>query len=305
MAEDLTKLLLEFSFTFTTTSVTKSIVAPAERVKLLMQTQDVNPDIPKDRPLTTVPGTYFKVKTQYGYSSNFRGNGVNTFKTFVAQLSKYALLSKFARASPLAVAGGGSSVAMNHYMAGGLGEALALFLVYPFEMAYTKQSSALGTATLGFFWPIWETFREHGFFAIYSGFSVALAGVFLQQYFSKTVRKTFENVVAKQAWRQVILWRLAASFICSAAVGILMHPIETIKRKLIVQTRNKERTYTGPFDCIWKTYKRDGIRGFFRGVTVNIYKGLAACAVVYAIDSLLQLKSPSFRGILEHIVDVI
>ena len=53
---------------------------------------------------------------------------------------------------------------------------------------------------------------------------------------------------------------LASSFV--GAVARILHPIDTVKAKMQVQTT---RMYSGAFDCFTKTWRAEGIRGLYRG----------------------------------------
>ena len=63
-----------------------------------------------------------------------------------------------------------------------------------------------------------------------------------------------------------------------------VYPLNLLRTRLHSQgTAIDPQTYTGMWDVTVKTYKGEGIRGFFRGVTPNLLKVVPAVSITYVV----------------------
>jgi hypothetical protein len=77
--------------------VSKTLVAPIERVKLLLQTQDANPkiksgEIPR---YTGIVNCFVRVSAEQGVTSFWRGNAANVIRYFPTQAFNFAFKDTF------------------------------------------------------------------------------------------------------------------------------------------------------------------------------------------------------------------
>jgi solute carrier family 25 (adenine nucleotide translocator) protein 4/5/6/31 len=63
-------------------AVSKTIVAPIERVKLLLQVQDNIKDIPADKRYNGIADCFRRVQSEQGFTSFWRGNFANVVRYF-------------------------------------------------------------------------------------------------------------------------------------------------------------------------------------------------------------------------------
>jgi len=67
--------------------------------------------------------------------------------------------------------------------------------------------------------------------------------------------------------RKKVLVDLFSGFCSGIAVTLVGHPFETLKVRLQTQPIGKDQIYSGLIDCVKKTYKWEGFRGFYTGVS--------------------------------------
>ncbi|GMH56717.1 hypothetical protein TrST_g10879 [Triparma strigata] len=63
---------------------------------------------------------------------------------------------------------------------------------------------------------------------------------------------------------------------CSTLVG---HPIDLVKVRMQTQASGTKPAFNGTFDCLSQTFKREGVRGLYRGVSAP----MTAIAPIYAV----------------------
>lgn len=91
-------------------AISKTAVAPIERVKLLLQTQDSNPriksgEIPR---YTGIANCFTRVSAEQGFLSFWRGNLANVIRYFPTQVTMMGVLMGFGLGLTLGLVGGGA-----------------------------------------------------------------------------------------------------------------------------------------------------------------------------------------------------
>lgn len=128
-------------------AVSKTAVAPIERVKLLLQTQDSHPDIKSGKlpRYTGIVDCFGRVAREQGVSSYWRGNFANCIRYFPTQAFNFAFKDTFKTLFPKYNQKTefwkffGANVA-----SGGLAGAASLCIVYPLDFARTRLAADMG-----------------------------------------------------------------------------------------------------------------------------------------------------------------
>jgi solute carrier family 25 (mitochondrial adenine nucleotide translocator), member 4/5/6/31 len=127
-------------------AISKTVVAPIERVKLLLQTQDSNPriksgEIPK---YTGIINCFVRVSSEQGFFSFWRGNTANVIRYFPTQAFNFAFKSSiknlFPKYNPKTEFWPFFGV---NLASGGLAGAGSLLIVYPLDFARTRLAAGM------------------------------------------------------------------------------------------------------------------------------------------------------------------
>merc|ERR1712086_1036314 len=122
-------------------ALAKTVTAPIERVKLLIQTQDANPkiisgEVPR---YTGIVNCFTRVSAEQGIASFWRGNVANVVRYFPTQAFNFAfkdtIKELFPSYSPKTEFAKFFAVNM---ASGGLAGASSLLIVYPLDFARTR-----------------------------------------------------------------------------------------------------------------------------------------------------------------------
>ena len=119
-------------------AVSKTIVAPLERVKILLQIQDAHKGIPKEQQYKGLVDCFSRVYKEQGVISFWRGNVVNVVRYFPTQALNFAFKDsiKAMFATPKD-ASNGRKFATN-IASGGFAGTLSLMFVYSLDYARTR-----------------------------------------------------------------------------------------------------------------------------------------------------------------------
>ncbi|KAJ3151633.1 hypothetical protein HDU86_006052 [Geranomyces michiganensis] len=137
-----------------------------------------------------------------------------------------------------------------------------------------------------------QMYKENGIRAFYRGCIPSLIGIVpyagidlgtyetLRSGYEKRLRQRTGNKDAKAG-----SLRLLGFGAVSAATGaVIMYPLSVIRTRLQAQgTPSHPYTYKNSFDVIRKTYAREGMFGFYKGLAPTLLKVIPAVSVAYVV----------------------
>merc|ERR1719183_1208505 len=140
--------VIDFCLGGTAGAISKTLTAPIERVKLVIQTQDANPKIRSGEvPRYTGIGNCFgRIYSEQGLAAFWRGNFTNVIRYFPTQAFNFAfkdtIKAMFPKKNPKTEFAAFFAVNM---ASGGLAGAGSLCIVYPLDYARTRLASDVGS----------------------------------------------------------------------------------------------------------------------------------------------------------------
>jgi len=277
-------------------AVSKTLTAPIERVKLVIQTQDANPKIRSGEvPRYTGIGNCFsRIYSEQGAAAFWRGNFTNCIRYFPTQafnLSfKDSIKKMFPKYSPKQDFGMFFAVNM---ASGGLAAAGSLTIVYPLDYARTRLASDVGSGKKtfdGLFDCLKKTAAgPKGFFSLYAGFGVSLGGIIPYRGFQLGA---FDTIVGLNPWKNDTGMMGLASTFAAAQTAIIMgagisYPFDTVRRRLQMQAEKpvEQHIYKGTADCLKKIASEEGVAaGLYKGFIANALRSVGGALVLVLYD---------------------
>jgi solute carrier family 25 (adenine nucleotide translocator) protein 4/5/6/31 len=271
-------------------AVSKTAVAPIERVKLLLQVQDASRQIKADQKFKGIIDCFVRVSKEQGFWSLWRGNFANVVRYFPTQALNFAFKDQYRQ---LFLAGVDKKKQFWKFFAGnlasgGLAGATSLVFVYPLDFARTRLAADVGKAASdrefsGLSNCLYKVYRSDGIYGLYRGFSVSVQGIIIYRaaYFGffDTVQGMFHkkpNFFVNWAFAQVIT-------VCS---GITSYPWDTIRRRMMMQSGRKDILYKNTWDCTMKILKQEGIAAFYKGALSNVFRGTGGALVLTIYEEI-------------------
>eukprot|EP00887_Chlorella_sp_A99_P002419 scaffold10.g2419.t1 len=165
-------------------AVSKTAVAPIERVKLLLQTQDSNPKIKSGEVprYTGIVNCFTRVSAEQGVASFWRGNLANVIRYFPTQAFNFAfkdtIKGLFPKYNPKTDFW---PFFATNLASGGLAGAGSLLIVYPLDFARTRLAADVGSGKAREFTGLVDclskTVKRAGPGGLYQGFGVSVQGI--------------------------------------------------------------------------------------------------------------------------------
>merc|ERR1712137_1261994 len=236
-------------------AVSKTAVAPIERVKLLLQVQHVSKQIAADQRYKGIVDAFVRIPKEQGMLSFWRGN----------------------------------------LASGGAAGATSLCFVYPLDFARTRLAADVGKGAgerefSGLGNCLAKTVKSDGISGLYRGFSVSVQGIIIYRAAYFGLYDTARGMLPDPKKTPLVVnWMIAQ---CVTTVsGIVSYPFDTVRRRMMMQSgrAKSEILYKNMLDCWIKIAKTEGRSAFFKGALSNIIRGTGGALVLVFYDELKAL----------------
>jgi len=267
--------------------VSKTVAAPIERVKLLVQNQDEMIKQGRlDKPYSGVMDCTTRVLKTEGVYPFWRGNLANVLRYFPTQALNFAF--KDAIKAAFAVpkdASNGYKFGMN-IASGGAAGTMSLLFVYSLDYARTRLANdAKGKGGErqfnGLIDVYTKTLKSDGIQGLYRGFAISAVGIFIYRgmYFGlfDTLKPILLGDNASVSMAFLLGWGVTVT------AGLMSYPIDTIRRRMMMTSGGGVK-YKGSLDCGMQILKNEGFMSMMKGAGANVLRGVAGAGVLAGFD---------------------
>jgi len=271
--------------------ISKTLVAPIERVKLLLQVQDASDQIAKDKKYKGIVDAFRRIPQEQGFLSFWRGNLANVIRYFPTQALNFAFKDKykqiFVRHNPKTDFW---KFFLGNLASGGAAGATSLLFVYPLDFARTRLAADVGKGDkrqfTGLANCISTIYKKDGARGLYQGFAVSIGGIIVYRAAFFGGFDTAKSVLLKDP-KKAPIWQtwLIAQMVTTAA-GVISYPFDTVRRRMMMQAGRGQILYTSTFDCWRKIARNEGSRAFFKGALSNAIRGSGGALVLVIYDEI-------------------
>jgi len=292
--------LIDFAIGGFSGGVAKTITAPIERVKLIIQTQDANPrirsgEVPR---YTGIINCFSRVASEQGIAAFWRGNLTNVIRYVPTQAFNFAFKDTFKKLFPRY----NPKTQFWHFFAvqmasGATAGAACLMIVYPLDYARTRLASDVGVGKRDFNGLsdcLVKTARgPKGILGLYNGFGISVIGIIPYRgvYFGM-----YDSLREMNPWKTDyglvgIASKFAVAQVTAITAGYASYPFDTVRRRLQMQSEKPQEqwVYKGTGHCFAKVLKDEGITAFFKGAGANALRTVGSAMVLVLYDQLKGL----------------
>ncbi|XP_046844474.1 mitochondrial thiamine pyrophosphate carrier-like [Xenia sp. Carnegie-2017] len=186
---------------------------------------------------------------------------------------------------------------ITHFICGGLSGCCSSVVVQPIDVLRTRLvAQGEPKVYVSLLHAVREMFNENGIRTFYKGLLPTMLEIFPQTgmhfAFYTGLQMIWNNHMKSLVDGNI---SVSESLFCGAMSGILskiiIHPLDVVKKRLQVEGfAIKEVAIPGPNDnmkspsmlnCIWNILKKEGMRGFYKGLKVNIIKGASSAGLSF------------------------
>jgi solute carrier family 25 (adenine nucleotide translocator) protein 4/5/6/31 len=287
---DTRKFLIDLASGGTAAAVSKTAVAPIERVKLLLQVQDASKTIEKK--YTGIIDVLVRVPKEQGFAALWRGNLANVIRYFPTQALNFAFKDTYKK---LFIEGVDKKKEFWKFFAGNLASggaagATSLCFVYPLDFARTRLAADVGKGSSREFKGLANCLvkiaKSDGPIGLYRGFFVSVQGIIIYRAAYFGMFDTAKSVFATgdQKLNFFAAWGIAQ--VVTITSGIMSYPWDTVRRRMMMQSGRKEIMYKNTLDCALKIIKNEGMSAMFKGALSNVFRGTGGALVLAIYDEI-------------------
>lgn len=260
-------------------AVSRTVVSPLERLKILNQIQSVG----REEYKMPVYKALRKMWKDEGWKGYMRGNGTNCVRIIpysAVQFGTYNIYKKWFETSPGADLNSGRRL-----ICGGMAGITSVFATYPLDIVRTRLSiqsasfTELGDTGRKELPGMWKTMvvmysTEGGIMALYRGIIPTVAGV--APYVGLNFM-TYEHVRTKFTRKgeknPSAVGKLAAGAISGAIAQTCTYPFDVLRRRFQINTMDGlGYKYKSIPDAVRVIVATEGLRGLYKGLWPNLLK---------------------------------
>lgn len=296
-SDTVTNFLKDFAAGGVAAGISKTAVAPIERVKLLLQVQHASKQITKDKQYKGIVDAFVRIPKEQGITDYWRGNLANVIRYFPTQALNFAFKDKYKQ---IFLSGVDKKKQFWRYFAGNLASggaagATSLCFVYPLDFARTRLAADIGKAGAerefsGLGNCLVKIFKHDGIKGLYQGFGVSVQGIIIYRASYFGLFDTCKGMLPDPKNTPFLVSFVIAQIVTTVS-GITSYPFDTVRRRLMMQSGRKsgDIMYKGTLDAWVKIAKQEGGRAFFKGAFSNVLRGTGGALVLVLYDELKVL----------------
>ena len=285
--------------------ISKTVAAPIERVKLLVQNQgEMLKQGVISQPYKGVADCTIKTFRTEGLYSFWRGNLANCIRYFPTQALNFAFKDKINESFKTSQTDEYMVIFGKTVVSGGIAGALSLCFVYSLDYARTRLANDTSSVKIGglrqfngLFDVYKKTLASDGFVGLYRGFMISCVGIVIYRGFYFGLYDTFKPILLGDNASLLALFSLG--YAVTVASEIVSYTFDTIRRRMMMTSGHAVK-YRGSFDCFLKIMRNEGFMALMNGAGANILRGVAGAGVLAGFDKLVDLylgiKVDAFGG---------
>ncbi|RMZ56638.1 hypothetical protein APUTEX25_002727, partial [Auxenochlorella protothecoides] len=276
-------------------AVSRTSVAPLERLKILMQVQGTE---------KVYTGIFQGVRHMWvsdGIRGLFKGNGLNCIRIIPNQAIKFMTYEQLSRkiSHALIDRGGDGQLTPGLRLAAGAGAGIVgMSATYPLDMIrgrITVQHSSHAQYR-GMWHAASSIVAQEGLVALWRGWLPSVIGVVPYVGLNFAVYETLKDLIVKAyGCRDERDLAIATRLACGATAGTLgqtvAYPFDVVRRRLQMSgwagaqslhaAEGAAVRYSGMTDCFVRTIREEGVTALFKGLGPNYLKVVPSIAIAF------------------------
>jgi len=274
--------------------ISKTVAAPIERVKLLVQNQaEMLKTGRLASPYKGIVDCFSRTVAEEGVIALWRGNWANVLRYFPTQALNLAFKEQFKSLFNYNVAKDGYfKWFLGNMASGGIAGALSLCFVYSLDYARTRLANDNKSAKkggerqyAGLIDVYRKTYASDGFAGLYRGFVISCVGIVVYRGCYFGFYDSLKPVVLVGPLAKNFLASFALGWAVTIVAGLASYPLDTIRRRMMM-TSGEAVKYSSSMDCASQIIKKEGVKSLFNGAGANILRGIAGAGVLSGFDEL-------------------
>lgn len=178
-----------------------------------------------------------------------------------------------------------------NFIAGSAAGCTTLILIYPLDIAHTRLAADIGKSEVRQFRGIYHFLttirKKDGIQGVYRGLPASLHGMIVHRGLYFGGFDTIKEMLSEESKPELPLWkRWAVAQAVTTSAGFLSYPLDTVRRRMMMQSGLERPMYHSTVDCWRKIYRTEGLASFYRGALSNMFRSTGAAAILVLYDEV-------------------
>ncbi|KAI7868874.1 mitochondrial carrier domain-containing protein [Spinellus fusiger] len=270
-------------------AVSRTVVSPMERIKILFQIQGPEPAVYRG-----VFPTLAKIWREEGFLGYMKGNGTNVIRIIPYSASQFAAYEYF---KALLMEPGKSELDIKRRLTAGAGAGIvSVVCTYPLDITRTRLSvssarlsgsineGAIKTPSPGIGSTMLTIYKtEGGVRGLYKGLwptTLGVAPYVALNFQCYEVLKVY--LIPPEADQSSVARKLVCGALAGSIAQTITYPLDVLRRRMqVTGMASIEYKYTGTWDAIKCMVKKEGILSLYKGNAANYLKVAPAIGVSF------------------------
>ncbi len=286
--------VIDFTLGGVAATISKTSFAPIERVKLLLQTQDII-KYTKSLKYKGIIDCFLRIIKEEGAISLWRGNFSNILRYFPTQALNFALNEKFnSFFCPYDKIKNPWKFVFGNLLSGGAAGVASLFFIYPLDFVRTRLAvdvakSEAAREFRGITDCLIKIYKSDGVYGLYRGFMVSSFTYFFYRSIYFGGYNSMKQILIDETQKNNIKLKIISALFVTNVAGFIIYPFDTVRRRLMMQSGRIDVLYNGTFDCIRKMWKIEGGLAFYNGGFSNVLRNTGSSLVLVLYDEFQRV----------------
>ncbi|AET41261.1 ADP/ATP carrier protein PET9 Ecym_7441 [Eremothecium cymbalariae DBVPG len=274
-------------------AVSKTVAAPIERVKLLIQNQDeMLKQGTLDKRYDSIAECFRRTAKNEGIVSFWRGNTANVIRYFPTQALNFAFKDKIKSLFGRSKEDGYAAWFASNLASGGAAGGLSLMFVYSLDYARTRLAADSKSAKKGGerqFNGLVDVYKKtlstDGIAGLYRGFLPSVFGIVVYRGLYFGLYDSLKPLLLTGSLDGSFAASFILGWLVTTAASTASYPLDTVRRRMMM-TSGQAVKYDGAFDAFRRIVAAEGVPSLFKGCGANILRAVAGAGAISLYDRL-------------------
>eukprot|EP00052_Salpingoeca_macrocollata_P003123 m.34321 g.34321 ORF g.34321 m.34321 type:complete len:308 (-) comp13041_c0_seq2:51-974(-) len=279
--------------------VSRTLVSPLERLKILAQVQYValKVDHGAVRPAKKYNGIFPALRLIYkeeGWLGFYKGNAANCIRVFPYVGIQFVMFEKLKgwlklyRNDPHHKPTG-----VERLFVGGLSGVVSVTFTYPLDTIrgrLTAQGGLTKTAYRGIVHAGIEMTKTEGWRSLYRGFAPAAIGIAPYVGVNYLTFESLKDLVPHEPDTNApnAVWTAVCGGVAGTSGQTVAFPFDVLRRRFQLKTPDGKRLYSGVWNAVSTIVREEGLRGLYAGYWVNFVKVVPTIMTMFWVNDMLK-----------------
>jgi solute carrier family 25 (adenine nucleotide translocator) protein 4/5/6/31 len=265
--------------------IAKTLCAPLERVKIVLQTQ-------------AAAGTNYSgmmdcgrsIVRNQGLSGLWAGNLINCLRYFPTTAMNFAFKERYQEMFvPTRTKDNFLQWFGGYLLAGGAAGATSLTVAYPLEFAYTRVAADVGNKQFkGMSDCFSQIYKKDGIRGLYRGYGPSVAGIVVYRAGYFGFYDAGKEFFFKDGGKNTSIFaKFGLAIFVDISAACIAYPLDTVRRRLMMQSGREASAvqYTTSMGALKHILKHEGgVSALYKGVFANNVRAIASAMVLVLYD---------------------